>query len=152
MRPQQLSVFHFIQLCNADAVLVGLGLLRHDVHGDLGEIQICADARRCRNACIVQHIADHGHRQLVGRHSIGVQVIGHVNKDLVDGIDKNVLRGYILEVGRIDPAAVFLVQPHTRRRDNVGNLQRRIAFQGFIIKGSPRKMIPSRLLIPFDCT
>ena len=36
--PEQLSVFHFVQLCDPDTVLVGGNMLCHYIHSDLCEI------------------------------------------------------------------------------------------------------------------
>ena len=136
VRPQQLSEFHLIQLCDSHAVPVRPGPLCHDVHGDLGEEQIGADARRRRDARVVEHVAHHGHGHLVRRHAIGAQVIRHVDEHFVDGIHDDILRRNIFEVGGVDAAAVFLVEPHARGRDDIGDLQRRILRKGFGVKGS----------------
>ena len=76
---------------NAHAILVRLGLLGLDIHGDLGEKEIGANARRCRDAGIVQDVAHHRHGQLVRRHAVSAQIICHIDKNLVDGIDDDVL-------------------------------------------------------------
>ena len=150
VRPQQLPILHLVQLRDAHAVLVRLGFLRDDVHGDLGQVQIRADASRRRDARVVQHVADHGHGELVCGHAVGAQIVGHVDEDLVDGVDEDVFRRDVFEVGRVDAAAVFLVQPHLRRRDDVGDFQRGVALQGFVVEGCARKLIPPGLRVATD--
>ena len=143
---------HFVERRNANAVPVGPGFLGFDVHGDLGEKEIGADARRRRDAGIVQHVAHHRHGQLVGRHAIGAEIICHIDKNLVDGIDNDVLRRDVFQIGGVDPAAVFLVQAHPRRRDDVGNLQRRVFFYGFRVEGGCGELVFSGFRVAPDCT
>ena len=151
MRPELFPEGHLIECCDANAVFVGPGLLGFDIHGDLGEEEIGADARRRRDAGIVQHVAHHRHGQLVRRHAIGAQIIRHIDKNLVDGIDDNVLRRDVFQIGGVDPAAVFLVQAHPRRRDDVGNLQRRVFFYGFRVEGGCGELVFSGFRIAPDC-
>lgn len=44
VRLQQLSIRHFVQFHNADAIFVSLYMLCHDVHCDLGKIEVDIDA------------------------------------------------------------------------------------------------------------
>ena len=149
--PELFPEGHLVERRDANAVLIGLGFLGFDVHGDLGEEEIGADARRRRDAGIVQHVAHHRHGQLVRRHAIGAQIIRHIDKNLVDGIDDNVLRRDVFQIGGVDPAAVFLVQAHPRRRDDVGNLQRRVLFYGFRVEGGGGELVFSGFRIAPDC-
>ena len=152
MRPEFFPEGHLIEYCDANAVLIGFGFLGFDVHGDLGEEEIGADARRRRDAGIVQHVAYHRHGQLVGRHAIGAEIICHIDKNLVDGIDNDVLRRDVFQIGGVDSAAVFLVQAHPRRRDDVGNLQRRVFFYGFRVEGGCGELVFSGFRVAPDCT
>ena len=148
--PEDLPETHFVQFGNADAVLVRLGFLRNDVHGYLGQEQVCADAGCGRDACIVEHIAHHRHGQLMGGHSVSAQIICYVDEHLINGIHDDVFRCHILEVGSIDATAVLLVQTHPGRCDDIGNLQRWVAFQSLGVKGSGGKLILFRIRIAFD--
>ena len=147
MRPELFPKGRLIKRRNAHAVPVGLGLLGLDIHGDLGQKKIGADARCRRNAGIVQNVAHHRHGQLMRRHAVGTQVIRHIDKNLVDGIDDDVLRRNIFQIGSIDSAAVFFIQAHPWRSDNVRNLQRRVFFYGFRIERGSGELILLRFRI-----
>ncbi len=84
--PQEAAVAHLVQLRDPHPVLVRLYVLRHDVHGHLGEIQVGPDPRRGGDTGGVQHLPDHGHGQLMSRHAVGVQIVGQVHEHLVDGV------------------------------------------------------------------
>jgi len=124
--PQQFPVFHFIEFGDADAILVRLSFLGNNIHGHLGEIQIGADACGRCNSRIVQHITHHGHGEFMRRHTVRLQIVRHIDEHFINGVDDNILGSNIFEVGRIDSAAVFLVQSHARRCDYIRNLKRRI--------------------------
>lgn len=61
MIPEGAAVAHLVQLRNPDAVAIGGDVLGHDVHGDLAQIQIGADACRGRNAGGRQNIQNDLH-------------------------------------------------------------------------------------------
>ncbi len=42
--PEQIAVGVFVELGDAHAVTVGPGLLGNDIHRDLGQVEVCADA------------------------------------------------------------------------------------------------------------
>ena len=44
MIPEEDFILIFIELCDPNAVLIRRGLLRHDIHADLCEVQIGANA------------------------------------------------------------------------------------------------------------
>ena len=139
--PQQLPEFHFVQFRDSHAVPVRLGFLGHNIHGNLGQKQIGSNARRRSDARLAEHVAHHGHGQFAGGHAVGAQVIRHIDEHLVNGINDNVLRSHVLEIGGVDAAAVFLVEPHARRCDDIGDLQRRVLRKGFGVKGSGGELI-----------
>ena len=56
--PEQIAVGFFIQFGNAHTILVRWDMLCHNVHGQLCQIQVCADARCGRDPCILQYIPD----------------------------------------------------------------------------------------------
>ena len=121
VRPKLLTVAHFVKLRNADAIFVRLHMLRHNVHSDLAEIEIAADARRGRDARGAQHIEDHGLRQLAGGHMIRLEVAGHIHHHLVDGVDVDVLGRDVFEIDIVDLRADLNVFRHLRRRDKIAN-------------------------------
>jgi hypothetical protein len=99
--PQLPAVAHLVELGNAHAVLVGRDMLGHHIHGHLAEIEVRADARSGGDARRRQHVSDHRHGQLMRRHLVGLQIVGDVGKDLVDGIDVDVLGRDVFEVDAV---------------------------------------------------
>ena len=129
MRPKLTSELHLIQLCNADAVLIGGDVLCHNVHCHFAEEKIRADSCGCCDAGCFKHIEDDLHGEIMGGELVGVQVVRHVHEHLVDGVDYDVLRRDVLEVDLIDAGAVLHVVRHSRRRDDEVNRQRRVCLQ-----------------------
>ena len=125
--PELSAVAHFVKLRNADAVFIRRNVLCHDVHGDLAEIEVCADARRGRDACGAQHIEDHGLRQFAGRHVVGFEVAGHVHHHLINGVDVNILGRNVFEVDIVDLRADLNVFRHLRRCDKIPHRTQRIS-------------------------
>ena len=126
MRPKLLTVAHFVKLRNADAVFVRLHVLRHNVHSDLAEIEIAANARRGCDARGVQDVRDHNLCQLTGGHAVSLQIVRHIHHHLVDGIDMDVLRGDVFQVYVVDLGADLNVFCHPRRGNEI------IYFSGWI--------------------
>ena len=61
MRPKLTPELHLIQLRNADAVLVGGDVLRHNVHCHFAEEKIRTDPSGCCDAGCFKHIEDDLH-------------------------------------------------------------------------------------------
>ena len=112
MVPQLPPVAHLVKLGNAYHVLVGRDMLCDDIHRHLAEIEVRTDARRGGDARRLQHVPDHGHRQLVCRHLVGLQVIGDIGEDLVNRIDVDVFRRNVFEVDAIDLTAHLDILRH----------------------------------------
>ena len=129
MRPKLTTELHLIQLRDADTVLVGGDVLRHNVHRHFAEKKIRADPCGCCNAGCLKHIEDDLHGEVMCRELVGVQVVRHVHEHLVDGVDHNVLRRDVLEVDLIDASAVLHVVRHPGRCDDEVNRQRRVCLQ-----------------------
>ena len=129
MRPKLTPELHLIQLCNADTVLVGGDVLRHNIHCHFAEKEIRPNPSGCRDAGCLKHVEDDLHGKVMCRELVGVQVVRHVHEHLVDGVDHNIFRGNILEINLIDAGAVFHVVRHPRRRDDEVNRQRRVCLQ-----------------------
>ena len=125
--PELPAEFHFIELCDAHAVFIGRNVLCHDVHGDLGEEQVRPDAGRRRDAGRFEYVADDRLRQLMG--GAVIRIVRHIEEDLVDGIDDDVLRCDIFSVNFVDARTVFHIIGHARRRDHEIHRQRRVALQ-----------------------
>ena len=112
MFPQQTAVSHLVQFRDAHAVLIGRHFLGYNVHRYLAEIKVRANASGGGDACLGQHLPDDFHGQLVSRHPVILQVGCHVHKNLVDGIDMDVLRGDVAEIYFINACAVLDVMRH----------------------------------------
>ena len=119
VRPKLLTVAHFVKRRNADTIFVWLDVLRHNVHSDLAEIEIAADARRGCDACGVQDVRDHNFCQLTGGHVVSLQIVRHIHHHLVDGIDMDVLRGDVFQVYVVDLGADLDVFCHPRRGNEI---------------------------------
>ena len=148
MIPQQTAVAHFIQLGNADAVPIRFDMLRHDVHGYFTEVEICPNPRCGSDSRGLQHIQDHGHGKLSGCHFVGGQIIGCVDKHLVDGIRVNVLRGNILQVHTKNACAALHVFGHLRRRHNIIQRQLRRGLYLQIICGGAGQRAAGGIPLP----
>jgi len=129
MRPKLTPELHLIQLRNADAVLVGGDVLRHNVHCHFAEEKIRTDPGGCCDAGCLKYVEDDLHGEVMCRELVGIQVVRHVHEHLVDGVDYDVLRRNVLEIDLIDAGAVLHVVRHPRRRDDEVNRQRRVCLQ-----------------------
>ena len=129
MRPKLTPELHLIQLCNADTVLVGGDVLRHNVHCHFAEEKIRADSCGCCDAGCFKHIEDDLHGEVMCRELVSIQVVRHIHEHFVDGVDHNIFRGNILEINLIDAGAVLHVVRHSRRRNDEVNRQRRVCLQ-----------------------
>ena len=94
-------------------------MLSHDIHCHLAEVEICADASRGRDARRLQHLPDHRHGQLMRRHLVGVEVVGDIGKDFVDGINVDVLGGDVLQVDAVNLTADPDILRHPWRGSDV---------------------------------
>ena len=128
MRPQQSSIFSFIQTRNPHAVSVRRNMLRHNIHGNLAEIQIRADPRRRRDARHLQHIPDDLSRKLLRRHLIRVQIMRHIHKHLVNRVHMHIFRCHVFEINIVNASAVLQILCHLRRRCHVICLHLRTIF------------------------
>ena len=120
MTPEQYAVGHFIELRNSYTVLIWRSFLCDDIHGDLGKIKVCPDSRCSGDAGFIQYIPDHSHCQVVRRAHVSlfrfpavqIHIVCCLDKNLIDGIDVNILCGDVFEVYRIDLSRDFLIQCH----------------------------------------
>ncbi len=140
--PQQIPERFFVQLGNAHTVCIRRNVLGYNVHGQLCQIKVGANARRCRDAGALLHIPHHFHGQFVGRELVQGQVAGHINEHLINGIGVNILRGNVLEVNFIDLRRHGQVPCHARRGYDIIQLQRRVCRKGRGIPAGRRKLRP----------
>ena len=144
--PEQPPVRQFIQLGDAHAVLIRRHMLGPDIHRHLADIQIRPDSCCRRDPRSVQHIQNHLHSQLPGRHPIGFQISSRVDKYLVNGIDMHIFRRNIFQINFINPGADLHVARHLRRRDHIVHRQRRVCLQLPALTGRTLQYAAGRLL------
>ena len=135
MIPQFFTVAPLVQFGDADTVFVRRHMLGFDVHGDLAEIQIRADACRCRDAGGGKNVKDHLHGKFPCSQLVGLQIIGDVNEYLIDGVWMNVLGCYIFQIHLIDPGTVIHIVCHAWRCYDVVDGKRGILHQLSVIGG-----------------
>ena len=151
--PQQIPIGLLIQFRNADTIFVCRDVLCHNVHGQLCKVEVSADACRCGDAGVVQHLPHHGHGKFMGAHVIIRQIARHINENLVDGVGVNVCRGHIFEVGLVDLGGHIQIPLHPGRCNNVTQPQCRVCVQGVGIERGAGKVIfavlsPDCLFLP----
>ena len=129
-------------------------MLCHNVHGQLCKVEVGADACRCGDAGVVQHLPHHGHGKFMGAHVIIRQIARHINENLVDGVGVNVCRGHIFEVGLVDLGGHIQIPLHPGRRNNIAQPQRRVCVQGVGIERGAGKavlaILPTHCLVLLD--
>ena len=119
MVPEQVPVAHLVELGDARPVLVGRHVLRDDVHRHLCEVEVGAQPDGCRDSRLREHVAGEHRGEFVRRHACRAQVSRHVDEDLVDGIDVDVLRCDVAQVYLVDLGAALEVEGHPWRGDDV---------------------------------
>ena len=68
--PKQSAIAHFVKLCDAHSVLVGRDVLGYDVHGNLAQIHIGANAGCCGDSCGLEHVGNHLASQFMSGHLV----------------------------------------------------------------------------------
>ena len=152
MLPEYLSVRVFIQFRHTDSVFIRFHVLGDYVHGDLGQIEIRAYSGCGRDARIVQDLADHHHGDLLRRQPVCLQVLRHVDEDLVDRVDYDILLAHEFQIYPVDLGAYLHIPVHARRGDQVFELQGRIRAERIEIWGGAGKIgfrIPGELPVFF---
>ena len=139
--PQQIPVGLLIQLRNADTIFVRRDMLCHNVHGQLCKVEVGANARRCGDAGVVQHLSHHGHGKFMGTHVVIGQIARHINENLVNGVGVNVCRGHIFEIGLVDLGRNVQIPLHPGRRNDVAQPQCRVCVQGVGIERGDGKVV-----------
>ncbi len=153
MVPQQIPIGLLVQLCNADTIFVCRDVLCHNVHRQLCEVEVGADACRCGDAGVVQHLPHHSHGKLVGAHVVVGKIARHINENLVDGVGVDIRRRHIFEVGLVDLGGNVQIPLHPGRRNDVAQPQCRVCVQGVGIERGAGKVVlailsPDRLFLP----
>ena len=138
--PKQLPVAHLIKLRDARPALIRLHMLRHDIHRNLAQIEICADSRCGCDSGRLIHILYHRLRKLPRCHMICVQIPRHIDKYLIHRIYLHILRRHIFQVNIVYTGAVFHIICHPWFCRNIIKRKRRHCLQLCIIVGRTCKL------------
>ena len=85
--PQRLPVQVFIEVAHMVFRMLG-----RDVQSDLGEVQVCTDARCRRDLQLVRDLVHQRFRQQLRCHVVGTEVVGYVEEALIDAVHVDVVR------------------------------------------------------------
>ena len=129
MRPELLPVGLLVQFGDPDAVLVGRNVFCHDVHCDLGQIQVRADPRRGGDPRGGEDIPDQLHGEVAGGEFVEFQIRSRVDEHLVDGVNVDVVRRDVFQVDAVNLRADLDVTRHARHGNDAIQFQRRIRRQ-----------------------
>ena len=119
MVPEQAAIAHLVELGDACPIRAGGYMLGNDIHRDLGKVEVGAETDRGRNARLGQNVRDEHGGELVCRHAGCAQVARHVDEDLVNGVDVNVLGGDMAQVYLVNLRAALKVEGHAWRGDDI---------------------------------
>ena len=135
MVPEQVAEGLLVQLGNPDAFGVGWDVLCDDVHRQLAEVEVAADAGRGGDAGGVVDLSDDGFGQLPGGQMVVLEISRYVHKNLVDRIDMDILRRDVFQVDRVDFGRRLHIIGHPGRDNQVGNLPGGVLLQSPGVKG-----------------
>ena len=116
--PERFAVLQLVQLGNAHAVCIRLGVLGFNVHSDLGKVEIRADPGCGGDAGRAVDVKNdlHGERS---RREACVQIRCGVDKHLIDRVDVQILRRDVFEIDLVDLCGGLHIKGHPRRRDDI---------------------------------
>ena len=120
MSPENPAVGLLIQFCDAHPIFVRLHMLCHDIHGDLAQVQVGADARRRSDSRGFQYVLHHLGSQFPRRKPIHLQITAHIHEHLINRVHMDVLRRNIFEIHVKYLCTVLKIQCHPRRRCHIG--------------------------------
>lgn len=151
VRPECLTIGHFVKLGDSNAVFIRRDMLGHDVQRYLAQEQVRTDAGCSCDTCRVQHIKDDFHCEFACSHPVRLQISRNVHEDLVDGIHDDIFRGDVFQIDAVNLRAVFHVVRHTRRGNHKINCKFRPAVQfregtGCAVQIPPRRF-PAPLVV-----
>ena len=118
-------------------------MLRANVHGDLGQIQIRPNARRSGDTGRLQNVEDDFPGKFTGRQMVGLQVAGGVDEHLIDAVWVDVLRRHMLEVNTVDAGAPVNIVGHPGWSHDIVEGQGRISPHLRVVRGSAGEL-PAR--------
>ena len=119
--PQLCAVAVFVQF--PDKIFCVFG---GDIQSDLGQIQVAAHAAGGADSGGTE---DFGHdllTQLAGGQMVKRQIVSHIHKGFVDGVDMNIFPGDILQVDAVDIGGGVDVLLHTGRGHRIPHMLRNL--------------------------
>ena len=147
--PKRMPIAHFIQRGDSDAVRIRLDMLGDNIHRDLTQIEVAADACGGCDAGRLQHIPDHRHGQLPGGHVINVQIMRDIHEYLVDRVNMDVLGRNIFEINVVNLGAACNIMRHARHSNLISGRQLRVGVQFGAGRRFPDQLPSGRVLPPF---
>ena len=143
MIPKQLAIAHFVKLGDADTVRVRGNMLGPDIHGDLRQIQIGADACRRGDTGFAQNLEDHFHSQFPRVQPIQRKIICGVDKDFIDRIGMDILGRDIPKIDTVDAGARGDVVRHAWTGGDIGDCKLRMRCQFVRVCRLPGEALPT---------
>ncbi len=118
-------------------------MLCYNIHSNFAEIEIGADSGCCCDAGGAQDVLDDSHGQLPRCTAVGMQIPGHIHKDLVNRINMDILGCNVFQINFIDFCTVRNIIGHSGRCGDISQLERRI-FPKFSVKERFPRELPVR--------
>ena len=143
MIPKQLAITYLVERGDADTVRVRGNMLGADIHGDLRQIQIGADACRRGDTGFAQNLEDHFHSQFPRVQPIQRKIICGVDKDFIDRIDMDILGRDIPKIDAVDAGACVNVVRHAWTGGDIGDREFRMRCQFSCICRLTCKALPA---------
>ena len=146
--PEKPPICHLIQLGDANTIFICMDMLGHNIHGNLGQIQIRTNACRSSDARRFQNVENDLPGELTGRQMVGLQITGGVNKYLINAVWIDVLRRNMLEVHAVDAGAPVNIVGHSGRGHDIVQGQRRISPHLRVVGGSAGELLARCVPLP----
>ena len=123
----------------------------HDIHCGFTQIKVRSDSCCCSNTCLLHHVKDHLWCQFLRRHMIGVQIMRHIHKNLIDGVHMHIFRRNISQINVVNLCTVFHIECHSWLCCHISDGKLRVFLQfvrktGASLKHSFRQLLRSLLI------
>ena len=133
--PQKFPIADLIQFGDPDSVIIRFHMLRYNIHGNLAQVQIGSDSCCGNQSFFLENLCCNSGRQFSRCHTIGFQILCHIQEHLINRIDMNIFRCDIFQINIIDLGTIFQISRHPGRGGHKTNFQFRMPLQ-FIRKGA----------------
>ncbi len=114
MRPECFAVALLRQLTNEV-----IGVFGGDIQRDFGQIQVGTNAAGGTDAGLLIDVLHDLKTELSGGEPVEREIIRHIHECLVDGVDVDVLFGYIFQINFIDVGGDIHIFLHTGRSHDI---------------------------------